>query len=40
MSWVYLFIAAWIGFIAGYVLCGFLSMSNDLMGEGEHDQRD
>jgi hypothetical protein len=25
MSWGWLLIAAWLGFIAGYVLCGMLS---------------
>ncbi len=39
MSWVYLLIAAWVGFILGFVLCAVLNMSHDLMGEGEHDQR-
>jgi hypothetical protein len=29
VSWVWLVLAGWIGFIAGYVLCGILSLSDD-----------
>lgn len=37
MTWFWLLIAAWIGFILGYVLCGLMSFSDTIWREGDDD---
>jgi hypothetical protein len=37
MSWVALIVAAWVGFILGYVVCGLLSFNRSLWEEADHD---
>jgi uncharacterized membrane protein YciS (DUF1049 family) len=37
MSWVALLVAAWIGFILGYVVCGLMSFNSSLWNEADND---
>ena len=37
MSWVALIVAAWVGFILGYVVCGLMSFNASLWNEADRD---
>lgn len=37
MSWVWLLVAVWVGFILGYVVCGLLSFNRALWNEADDD---
>lgn len=40
MSWLWLFIAGWIGFILGYVVCGLMSFNSSLWEEADEADHD
>lgn len=37
MNWVALIVAAWIGFILGYVVCGLMSFNRAIWDEADND---